>query len=121
MPDNANDRGAIGQKYAGDGKDGENGEDAAQDTIELRAFMGLAELFRQRGWSVPLPVRVHPGTTGPELLRQLDIAPEQVEVVFVNGKAVSPDLAVMSGGDRVALAPPGVPGPYRVLLGFRKM
>ncbi|WP_208294619.1 MoaD/ThiS family protein [Nitratidesulfovibrio liaohensis] len=101
------------------------GRDAAPasgpDTIELRAFMGLAELFRTRGWPVPLPVRVHPGTTGPELLRQLDIAPEQVEVVFVNGKAVSPDLAVVSGGDRVALAPPGVPGPYRVLLGFRKM
>ncbi|MGJ3522618.1 MoaD/ThiS family protein [Nitratidesulfovibrio sp. D1] len=97
-------------------------DDARQsDDIELRAFMGLADLFRQRGWPVPLPVRVHPGTTGPELLRQLDIAPEMVEVVFVNGKAVSPDLAVVSGGDRVALAPPGVPGPYRVLLGFRKM
>lgn len=92
-----------------------------QDAIELRAFMGLADLFRQRGWTMPMPVRVHPCTTGPELLRQLDIAPEQVEVVFVNGKAVSPDLAVVSGGDRVALAPPGVPGPYRVLLGFRKM
>ncbi|MDR3043804.1 MAG: MoaD/ThiS family protein [Desulfovibrio sp.] len=124
MPDNANNRGVTGQRHErheGDEENGGNGEATARDTIELRAFMGLAELFRKRGWSVPLPVRVQPGTTGPELLRQLDIAPEQVEVVFVNGKAVSPDLAVMSGGDRVALAPPGVPGPYRVLLGFRKM
>ncbi len=100
---------------------GPDGGTMPPDAIELRAFMGLADLFRQRGWPVPLVVRVQPGTTGPELLRQLDIAPEQVEVVFVNGKAASPDLAVMSGGDRVALAPPGVPGPYRVLLGFRKM
>jgi len=28
---------------------------------------------------------------------------------------------VVTGGDRVALAPPGVPGPYRVLLGFKDM
>lgn len=89
--------------------------------IELRAFMDLASLFRQRGWSVPMEVPVRDGMSGEELLDQLSIAREMVEVVFVNGKASRPDVARISGGDRVALAPPGVPGPYRVLLGFRKM
>lgn len=90
-------------------------------TIELRAFMGLSDLFRERGWSFPMKVDVHQETSGDELLALLDIPPEKVEVIFVNGKASKPDQAVVNAGDRVALAPPGVPGPYRVLLGFRKM
>jgi len=90
-------------------------------TIEVRAFMGLSELFRERGWSIPKQVDVSREITGEELLAQLDIPLEQVEVVFVNGKASRPDNAVVNAGDRVALAPPGVPGPYRVLLGFRNM
>jgi len=89
--------------------------------IELRAFMDLADLFRERGWSFPLEVAVHENTSGDELLELLDIPQEKVEVIFVNGKASKPSQAVVNGGDRVALAPPGVPGPYRVLLGFKKM
>ena len=89
--------------------------------IELRAFMGLSDLFRQRGWSFPLCLDVGGGMTGQALLAKLDIPEEQVEVMFVNGKASKPEQAQVRPGDRVALAPPGVPGPYRVLLGFRKM
>jgi len=90
-------------------------------TIELRAFMGLSDLFRERGWSIPKEVDVPRELSGDELLDQLEIPREAVEVVFVNGKASKPDQAVVNAGDRVALAPPGVPGPYRVLLGFRNM
>lgn len=90
-------------------------------TIELRAFMDLAELFRERGWSFPMEIAVHKELSGDELLELLDIPLEKVEVIFVNGKACKPSQAVVNGGDRVALAPPGVPGPYRVLLGFKKM
>jgi hypothetical protein len=89
--------------------------------IELRAFMGLSDYFRQQHWDNPRKVELAGETTGMHLLDLLGITPEQVEVIFVNGKAHSPSLAVMAGGDRVALAPPGVPGPYRVLLGFKKM
>jgi sulfur carrier protein ThiS len=89
--------------------------------IELRAFMGLADLFRERNWPSPLKVDIQGEMTGAQLLAMLDIPPERVEVVFVNGKAFTPPMAVLTGGDRVALAPPGVPGPYRVLLGFKKM
>lgn len=90
-------------------------------TIELRAFMGLSDLFRQRGWSFPLLVDVGPGMSGQDLLHKLDIPDESVEVLFVNGKASKPAQAQVRPGDRVALAPPGVPGPYRVLLGFKNL
>lgn len=90
-------------------------------TIELRAFMDLADLFRKRGWPFPMQVDVKDGMSGEALLALLDIPAECVEVIFVNGKASKPAQATVHPGDRVALAPPGVPGPYRVLLGFKKM
>lgn len=89
--------------------------------IELRAFMGLADTFRERNWSNPKEVAVQGEMTGLEFLALLDLPEDAVEVFFVNGKAFTPDFAVVTGGDRVALAPRGVPGPYRVLLGFKKM
>ena len=89
--------------------------------IELRAFMGLADTFRERNWTNPKTVDVQGEITGTELLALIGLPAEMVEVIFVNGKAFTPPFAVVTGGDRVALAPPGVPGPYRVLLGFKKM
>ena len=89
--------------------------------IELRAFMDLADLFRERNWPSPLEVDIQGEMTGVQLLAMLDIPPERVEVVFVNGKAFDPSKALLNDGDRVALVPPGVPGPYRVLLGFKDM
>ena len=89
--------------------------------IELRAFMGLADLFRERNWPSPMEVDVPGEMTGAQLLAMLDIPPEKVEVVFVNGRAFTLPMAVLTGGDRVALVPPGVPGPHRMLLGFKKL
>lgn len=88
-------------------------------SIELHAYMDLSELFRKRGWQNPHPFGVDHEASGPELLRMLDIAPGQVEVIFVKGKAHAADIAVIRPGDRVALVPPGVPGPHRFLLGFK--
>jgi len=90
-------------------------------TIELRAFMDIADIFRERNWPTPFEFDIQGELTGIELLKLLDISPEKVEVVFVNGKAFNPEMALISGGDRVALLSPGAPGPYRVLLGFKKM
>ncbi|EFL50727.1 conserved hypothetical protein [Solidesulfovibrio fructosivorans JJ]] len=89
--------------------------------VEIRAFMGLSAYFRLKNWTNPKILTVTGELTGPELIAQLGISEGMVEVIFVNGKAMQPDAAVVHGGDRVALAPPGVPGPYRVLLGFKKM
>jgi sulfur carrier protein ThiS len=89
--------------------------------VELRAFMGLADLFRERNWPSPLEVDIRGEMTGTELLAMLDIPQAKVEVVFVNGRAFASHMAVLTGGDRVALVPPGVPGPHRVMLGFKKL
>lgn len=88
-------------------------------TIELHAFMGMAELFRKRQWPNPHTFALEAETTGPALLTELGIAHEEVEVMFINRKAFATDCAVIHPGDRVALVPPGVPGPHRFLLGFK--
>ena len=87
--------------------------------IQLRAFMGLSDLFKERHWSNPRAFEVADAISGTELLQKLDIPPERVEVIFVNHKAYKPASITISPGDTVALAPPGVPGPYRVMLGFK--
>lgn len=88
-------------------------------TIELHAFMGLADVFRQRQWSNPLAFPLATELSGYALLSALDIDASNVEVMFVNRKAFALDCAVIRPGDRVALVPPGVPGPHRFLLGFK--
>lgn len=89
-------------------------------TIELRVFMGLVKVFKDRGWHIPKLVMVENGITGLELISQLNIPEQQVEIIFINGKVFLPADAVVNPGDRVALVPPGTPGPYRVMLGFMK-
>lgn len=56
-------------------------------------------------------------TTAEDIILQVGLTPEDVEAVFINGKVSSFDT-VLQDNDRVALVPPGTPGPYRVLLGF---
>jgi hypothetical protein len=87
--------------------------------IEVRGFMGLRRLFEERGWTNPHWFELEEEISGPELVKLLKISNEQVEAIFVNRKAYPCDVAKIRPGDRVALAPPGVPGPYRVLLGFK--
>lgn len=90
-------------------------------SIEVRAFMDLSKYFKAQNWSNPKICTVQGEMTGLALLEQLGISEDMVEVIFVNGKAGAPSSVTIQGGDRVALAPPGVPGPYRVLLGFKRM
>jgi sulfur carrier protein ThiS len=89
------------------------------EIIELRAFMDLADVFRERQWTNPTFFPLDRETTGAELMVKLGIPIERVEVLFVNRKAIAVDDAVIQPGDRVALVPPGVPGPHRFLLGFK--
>jgi hypothetical protein len=87
--------------------------------IELHAYMWLADLFRERQWSNPRPVEIEAEMSGPEFLRLLEIPSERVEVMFINRKAHPALHATVRPGDRVALVPPGVPGPHRALMGFK--
>ena len=86
--------------------------------IELRVFMGLVDVFKERNWPIPMVVRIENGLTGSELMTILNIPAERVEIIFINGKVFLPVDATINPGDRVALVPPGTPGPYRVMLGF---
>jgi molybdopterin converting factor small subunit len=52
-----------------------------------------------------------------KLVQHLGLAKEDVEGAFVNNRIVSM-VTVLQNGDRVALVPPGTPGPYRVMLGM---
>jgi sulfur carrier protein ThiS len=54
-------------------------------------------------------------TTVAGLLTNLGLAEKDVEAAFVNGTVVPFDT-VLEDADRVALIPPGTPGPYRVML-----
>ena len=90
------------------------------EVIEVRAFMELSTVFKERNWAMPHCVALSQSITGLDLLALLDINREKVEVIFINGKAYAPDHALIRPGDRVALVPAGTPGPYRVLMGFVK-
>ncbi|MEA4855017.1 MAG: MoaD/ThiS family protein [Solidesulfovibrio sp.] len=90
-------------------------------SVEVRAFMDLSALFRKRNWSNPKEFPVPGQLSGLAFLGLLELPEAMVEVIFINGKAHTPANAVIHPGDRVALAPPGVPGPYRVLLGFKNL
>jgi len=89
-------------------------------TIELRVFMDLVEVFKKREWPIPMFFIIEKELTGLELMTMLNIPKEKVEIIFINGKVFSPSDALVHSGDRVALVPPGTPGPYRVMLGFIK-
>lgn len=88
-----------------------------QNSIEVRGFLQLQKLFRQRNWPIPLTVSLDTPITGAELAKKLDISLEDIEVIFVNGfvQSLTENIAP---GDRVAFVPPGCPGPYRIHLGF---
>jgi hypothetical protein len=90
-------------------------------TIEVRAFMQLSALFAARGWSNPRTLEVENGVTGRQLLAALGVDARDVESLIVNRRAAPVEGAVLRAGDRVALVPPGAPGPHRLLLGLRDL
>ncbi|WP_462325679.1 MoaD/ThiS family protein [Desulfoplanes sp.] len=87
-------------------------------TIALRAFSFLQPEFRKKGLAADenhIPLR--PCDTVRSVLGRLGIDPVLVEGSFINGSVRSLDT-VLEPGDRVALVPPGTPGPYRFILGI---
>ncbi len=89
-------------------------------TVTFNAFSFLQKKLLQQGvecrnkeW------RIEEGTSADQLIERLSLDPGEVEAVFVNGRVVSRET-VLKDKDRIALVPPGTPGPYRVLLGFTK-
>jgi molybdopterin converting factor small subunit len=87
--------------------------------ITFNAFSFLQKKLKEK--NLPFanaPVSIASGTTAGELISQMQLARNDVEVVFINGRVQSLDT-VLEDQDRVAFVPHGTPGPYRVLLGFK--
>lgn len=89
--------------------------------IEVRAFMQLKQLFAERNWPFPYFFRLEKECSAADLAKRLDLPTDEIEAVFINGKAQSLTEGQVKPGDRVAFLPPGTPGPHRFLLGIAKM
>lgn len=87
--------------------------------ITFNAFSFLQKKLREKHIDhKEASLEIAPDTTPNDLLRDMGLDREEVEAVFINGR-VGPFSTVLEDGDRVALVPPGTPGPYRVFLGFK--
>ncbi|HSL61945.1 MAG TPA: MoaD/ThiS family protein [Desulfotignum sp.] len=88
-------------------------------TITFNAFSFLQKKLKDKNLPYSnAALAISEGTTAQALIHQMQLAPKDVEVVFVNGR-VQPLSTVLKDQDRVAFVPHGTPGPYRVLLGFK--
>jgi len=86
--------------------------------ITFNAFSFLGQKLKEKG--IPCSnelMTVESGTSSKDLISMLGLSPDEVEVVFINGRVSSKNF-ILNDKDRVALIPPGTPGPYRVLFGF---
>ena len=90
------------------------------NTILFNAFSFLQKRFKKKNLKFSNAIiNIPKGSTVNCLIKHFELASEEVEAVFINGKVVTFDT-VIQHNDRVAFLPPGTPGPYRVLLGFMK-
>ena len=88
--------------------------------IIFSALSSLREPLLEKGVDCcEAAMNIAGGSTAGALIAQLGLVRESGEAVFINGKAGDCE-APLKDGDRVALMPPGTPGPYRVLLGMEK-
>ena len=87
--------------------------------ITFNAFSFLQKKLKDKNLPFAnVSVTISSGTTAGDLISLMQLARQDVEVVFVNGR-VKPVDTVLEDQDRVAFVPHGTPGPYRVLLGFK--
>lgn len=88
--------------------------------VEIRFFGKLRVFADQKGWSFPCYYELNRECSAFELAELMGVPTDQVEGVFVNGIGKPFDKGWVKPGDRVGFIPYGIPGPYRVLLGFYK-
>ncbi len=87
--------------------------------ITFNAFSFLQKKLREKGIEYSnVSMTVSEGSRAKDVIELVKLSHDEVEVVFINGK-VGPMDTILKDNDRVALIPPGTPGPYRVLLGFK--
>lgn len=88
--------------------------------ITFNAFSFLQKKLKDRDLPFSnVKITIEEGTTPKDLIAQMSLKNSEVEVVFINGKVGKFDTP-LADHDRVAFVPQGTPGPYRVLLGFKR-
>ncbi len=87
-------------------------------SVLFNAFSFLQKKLKNRQIPcVDAAIEIEDGQTVAQFLDGLGLSSKDVEGVFVNGR-ISPLDTRLYDKDRVALLPPGTPGPYRLLLGL---
>jgi hypothetical protein len=92
-----------------------------ENKVEVRFFGQLQELAKEKGWTFPSVVELEGECSALQLAERMGIATDQIEAVFIDGVAKPIDEGMVKPGCRIGFIPYGVPGPYRVLLGIRKL
>ena len=92
-------------------------DSADKNSIEIRGFLQLHSYLKKLHKKIPLYMELTEPISGAGLAEKLEIAPDEIEVIFVNGFVQDLEYLIHPG-DRVAFLPPGCPGPYRIALGF---
>lgn len=89
---------------------------STQLNTTVRMFGALHTIRKEKGLQSTTQVNIPPeGCTAVDLAHELDLPLDKIEAVFIN-HLVYPLDYIIKPGDRVALVPTGVPGPYRMML-----
>ncbi len=89
--------------------------------ISVSGFGKLFFILKEKyGKATNIELEIPKGTNVCQLISLLPLDTDDVEAAFVNGKIKSLEY-IIKEKDRIGLVPPGTPGPYRVLLGIRKL
>lgn len=88
--------------------------------ILFNAFSFIQKKMKKNGFEYKnANLTIPENQTVIDLIHTLKLKKDDVEAVFINGKANSFGH-IIQDNDRVGLIPPGTPGPHRLLLGIRR-
>lgn len=92
----------------------------AEKKVEVRCFGALKKYADEKGWAFPYYYSLEAECPATELADKLGMPLAEIEGVFIDGYAQPLVGATVKPGARVGFIPYGIPGPYRIMLGFRK-
>ncbi|MDH7489331.1 MAG: MoaD/ThiS family protein [Anaerolineae bacterium] len=73
--------------------------------IHVRLFAGLNRYVTNKPSGIPFDAEIPEGATVEALIRHLGLPPDEVRIVFVNGRAQPLNFA-LADGDEVGIFPP---------------
>lgn len=97
-----------------------NQPNTSERMAEVRCFGSLKKYADEKGWDFPYYYQLEDECSASELASRLGIPAEEIEGVFIDGMAQPMLKARVKPGARVGFIPYGIPGPYRIMLRFKK-